>query len=86
MLSCLHNIIYGDDDGELSKLLMNKSKNKNESFNIIGTLESILINRIYDEYIYERVFSILSLLIKNNVDVFIEKMFIRNAFPNTLLS
>jgi len=53
-------------------------KNKNENFNLLGTCESILINKgLNQEELLMRTFSVLSALVKNKSDVFIEKLFVR---------
>jgi len=61
-------------------------KVKTENLNVLGTCESILINKGLNEETLVRTFSVLSSLIKNSHEIFIEKLFVRYSLPNTILN
>jgi len=87
ILICLNNLLYGDDNGNLSKTLMQSDKNnKSKHLNLLGTCESIIINKDLPNETLVRTFTILSALVKNCHEVFIEKLFIRYSLPNTILN
>jgi len=59
-------------------LMTTDKKNKNENFNLLGTCESILINKgLEREELLVRTFAVLSALVKNKPEVFIDRLFVR---------
>jgi hypothetical protein len=66
--------------------MQSDKNNKSKHLNLLGTCESIIINKDLPNETLVRTFTILSALVKNSHEVFIDKLFIRYSLPNTILN